>query len=879
MNSLLIKLDKNGEIVWFLTASCTSSRIVFRSISSDDESVYIVGYFDDNAILTLNNTNIIGTLDNQGHTGAFLLVIDIKTGNLKAKQYLSSGYTDVVVDPNYCIIDNSNIVIAGSFTGTNLSLNGSSLISPSVSSKYDAFLLLINKNSLTNIKDPIIFKSGSIYSSTDNINKLYSDNNGFYLVGDIYSTSLSFNIQGKPIIITPSVGKYDFFILRTDKLFNNQWLIYSSGGAGNKHLYSATNASTGTIALIGENTSKTTNITYSDATSSRLLSSYNNLANTDGKYDILLVKTNSDVSSFSSKLLGTVDNENGRDILSVNNNYVITGNYVKQLYTLTDTIKNPPAVQNGYIALLDDNLNLLASKRIDKTAGTADISKLTYNNLDMNYMIGTMYGSSATTSSTATFNIKGATPYPTTLTTPVGTAKQMLIANSCPLIAISTVSTSNIIYNPSTTTTGSIALDVKGDVFRGYSYNWIKAGDAWSAKSSSVNNLAEGDYKVTVNYLTDQCSKSRAFSVRPAIEEISVSNVAGSCNTNNSSITAKARRYFSNGSLIQFSIDSINWNDGTLSVVSSDSTYSYTFSNLYAGNYPLYYRIKTKTDYILKGSSVTIAPASTTISGVSLSVTPTGCKGESNGAIKVNATATDAAVGGTLSYSYDGATGSYSSTNPSTGLSAGSSYDVYVKNSTGCMAHAGTVNFSAVTSALTASASACYVSTEPTSNTAGIKLSATGGLAPYAYSLSQGLSVIPEMSPGTFAGLSYGTTYDYVVTDVTGCSTTATPYKIGDAGSSLFKVDVTTNNILCSDNNVRGELIATPTGGVSPYSYYFDYGSNNGSYHDVETVGDWGNLSSGTYNIKVDDAAGCEVITTKTLSPVIPMPTPFYTKN
>jgi hypothetical protein len=869
VNSILLKVGRDGKVKWYITSAPNTSpstkSVSFKALSVDNNGTpYIIGWFNADASLKLNNSATdIYPLYYQNHTAGFIASFNSETGilNSSVKYFSSSTSSSDLVYPNNCLITGSNLIITGVYKGVSTSFNGEAILN--TNGKYYSFVLNLNKSDFTT-SDFFYYPFNSSYSNSDWINKIYlSSDNGYYLIGDIAYISPTFSINGNNVTVPYSTsGKYEFFILKTDKNLINQWVIYSSvpSGSGSKRIYSAVTGSDNNLALIGENFAPSFNVMYTDGTTTQNLGTLTNTSNS-GTYDVTLLKIDKDGNLLNSKSYGTASNEYGRDIVAVNNKYAITGNFTNKLYSQTDTLTNPTSNQNGFIGLLDNNFNWLASRQINKTAGVADIARLTYNNLDMNYMIGTMYGSSATTSATATFNIKGATPYPTTLTTPVGTAKQMLIANSCPIIGIFETSTSNqsVRYiNPSDKNV-SLSLDVEGDVPGGYSYKWTKNGSAY-ATTSTITGLTEGSYIVTVSYRADTCSKQRIFSVKNSIKETSVTptNPVG-CSTASGKIVAVAQDVAGYGGNMYFSVDSVNWQTAAISSGSA----TYTFTGLKQGQYQLYYK-NSKGD-ILKGSLISLIASGSSITGATTALTSASC---GNWGITVSATVSGSH---TLTYSKDGST--FQTSNVFTGLTQGSTYTITVKSDDGCyyVCTARTVPISGLS---ISSSIACYSSAD---NSGKIKIVVTGYWGQVSYSLFDSNSnPYPDNysnvnNTGTFSNIAAGT-YTVNVADQSGCIVTSPVLTLNSATPlSLSAYQV---NNLCG---IPGKLQLTGSNGNTPYTYSL----TGTSYSQTQTDQWFENLVSGTYAATVTDPAGCSASSVINIQNVgcTPYPATYMTKN
>ena len=135
--------------------------------------------------------------------------------------------------------------------------------------------------------------------------------------------------------------------------------------------------------------------------------------------------------------------------------------------------------------------------------------------------------------------------------------------------------------------------------------------------------------------------------------------------------------------------------------------------------------------------------------------------------------------------------------------------------------------------------------------------SATGGVAPYSYSWSNGQAA--QVATGLDA-----TTYTVVVTDANGCtdnaSVTLTQPPNLNAGASISS-DYNGQDISCFGAS-DGAATASATGGVLPYTYSW----SNGQATQVAT-----GLDATTYTVLVTDANGCTDDASVTLTQPAPV--------
>ncbi len=215
--------------------------------------------------------------------------------------------------------------------------------------------------------------------------------------------------------------------------------------------------------------------------------------------------------------------------------------------------------------------------------------------------------------------------------------------------------------------------------------------------------------------------------------------------------------------------------------------------------------------------------------------------------LKINVTKTDAACTGNNTgtasvqltnysqppFTYKWSNGDTAKTTI-TGLAPGN-YSVTVTDAAGCAAIQGT-NVGSATSFTFQTASANTVCGQTTGSASVTGL--TGGTQPYTYLWSNGAttSSISNVASGN---------YTVVVTDATGCKSSATQVVVGSTNSLAATVKAV--DAVCGQTT--GSLTVTPAGGKAPYTFTSSLGTN--------TTGIFNNVAVGNYSITVTDAAGC----------------------
>jgi gliding motility-associated-like protein len=392
-----------------------------------------------------------------------------------------------------------------------------------------------------------------------------------------------------------------------------------------------------------------------------------------------------------------------------------------------------------------------------------------------------------------------------------------LLVEPDPMIALATTNPS--ICNNSSNGTASVTAQGGATP---YTYLWNTGG-----VSSSLNNIAAGSYTVTI---TD--ANGCTLVQQAVVSNISGPNVSNITTTNNSC-------YQSNDAtatvLITSGTGPFNFNlNGTVNQSNG------SFNNLPAGPGTV---LVTDNNGCTATTSFNITePGALTISSINSSST---C-GNSN------ATITITAGGGTGPYQFsNNGGGTYQTQNIFQGLGAGS-YNLSITDANGCM-----TNSTEVVSDLAGPIVSSTSFTNPTcfSSTNGSINVVANGNGPLTYSINNGSTT---QSNTLFQNLVAGT-YNILVTDTNGCTTTTTSTL---TQPSILSASTSTTPSYC-DGGTNGSITLNAQGGTSPYAYQWSNGFSSASNN---------NLSSGTYSITITDANGCTLQQTAIVTNV-PSPT------
>ncbi|OFX26802.1 MAG: hypothetical protein A2033_05645 [Bacteroidetes bacterium GWA2_31_9] len=319
---------------------------------------------------------------------------------------------------------------------------------------------------------------------------------------------------------------------------------------------------------------------------------------------------------------------------------------------------------------------------------------------------------------------------------------------------------------------------------------------------------------------------------------------ANGCFTNNSATISQPSSALS-ASIVGTDVLCNGGTTGSADITVSGGTsgYTYSWSNLMAtedlsgisaGTYDV-----TVTDANLCTTTASVIinePTDLTASAVNTSETINGlCDG----------TATVTGANGTSPYTYlwDIAAGSQA-TQTATALCVGI-YSVTVTDANGCI-EVTTVNIvgpDALDLTSIGSTVLCNGNCDGT-----VSVSATGGVTPYSYLWSDGLSQATQTATGLCAG-----TYTVTVTDSNG-AIAITNANVTEP--TQLSSTVTTSNVACYGDNT-GSATVNASGGTTPYTYLWSNGFNGATYNG---------FPAGFFTVTITDANGCFTNNSATIS-------------
>ena len=372
-------------------------------------------------------------------------------------------------------------------------------------------------------------------------------------------------------------------------------------------------------------------------------------------------------------------------------------------------------------------------------------------------------------------------------------------------------------------TNGVANLSVNGGT-PNYTYQWNHG-----ASSEDVSNLGAGNYEVTI-LDANGCAETNSITIiQPTVLSSTVTTDDVNCK---------------------------NENDGsaTLTVNGGTSPYSYFWSNGDISNNP---QNLTANEYLLTVtdanlcklySSITISEPDDALSLISLK-TDVNCYGDSSGLINVSVS------GGTPTYSYQWSNGITSE--DVANIPAGT-YSLTITDANACQTILNNIAVTQPTHALSIAFAPedvnCYGDYTGT-----INLSVSGGTPSYEYfwnsgQINQDLSNIP-------AGL-----YSVTVTDNNDCRISG---DITISQPANLVANVSKTNVTCFGES-NGNLNLTVSGGVTPYTYAWNYG---------QTTEDISMTDAGFYSVTVSDVNSCIFVVSSVVNEPQPIQVSFNSSD
>jgi hypothetical protein len=391
-------------------------------------------------------------------------------------------------------------------------------------------------------------------------------------------------------------------------------------------------------------------------------------------------------------------------------------------------------------------------------------------------------------------------------------------ANNC-MLNTSFIITQPTLINATVTTTNATCLSSNGSIMAmanggaGSGYQYSLDGTTFNS-TGLFNNLAAGTYFIVLrdaNLCQNMVSGVITSAGGPNIGNLSAQNV--SCFGGQDGAISVQNVTGGTGALL-YSKNGVNFQANP------------AFTGLAAGVYIMYVKdangcLDTMAQTILQPNAFVVQ---TNVSNIL-------CHGTAAGSVQVLAS------GGAGFFAYSLNNGlNYQAGSSFPNLYAGN-YTVLIKDAANCVAaHAFVITEPTQIQVHTASLNVtCYGA-----NNGAINVTASGGVAPYLYSLN----ALPFGTANNFDSLPGDLIYEVHVRDSNNCTVTA--YRFINE-PSLILVGYAQTNVSCYGGN-NGALSLNLSGGVAPYTYLWSDQSENAQIN---------NLGAGPVSVQVTDLNGC----------------------
>jgi large repetitive protein len=398
-----------------------------------------------------------------------------------------------------------------------------------------------------------------------------------------------------------------------------------------------------------------------------------------------------------------------------------------------------------------------------------------------------------------------------------------LVVNTTPVAAANIISVGK--QNPTICNgaNGSISIVAVGNSPLEYSIN----GGASYQSASIFNNLATGNYNIIVRNVGGTCTVtyptvSIIAPTAPVIVSATPSSTSD-CAKNDGKITVIA----TSNNALEYSTDGVNWYSNNV------------LMNLAAGTYTVSVRIAGTTCITVANTATTVTAPTSSVTVANVSKTnPTIC-GANNGSISISANPSAGAE-----YSIDGL--NWKTTGTFNNLPAGT-YLVYVRGASGICPSSYATNPVVLSPNIQSPIVTTVVKTNVTDcglSNGSLTISATGGTAPYGYSIDGGTT---WQTTSTYSNLAAGS-YDIVVrNNDQSCPAIHVPTVIAAPIAPTLVTTILTKPVDCAQPTGKITVIAV---GPNPIQYSID----NGTTWTTNNV--FSNLGPGYYNIKIRNADG-----------------------
>jgi uncharacterized delta-60 repeat protein len=322
-DGFVVKYNSSGEPQWARQIAGTGNEFLYSLATDSDGNIVVAGTYQNNPVSIFGSSASFATLANAGGIDVFIVKYNSSGTPQWVRRITPSDVRAIATDST------GNIVVAGYFTSTTLTISGSSSsLSLNRIGGTDAFITQYNSSG----EPQWVRRIGGTGSELSYA--VATDSTGNIVVAGLFSSS-TITISGSSSSLSlNNIGGNDAFITQYNSSGEPQW-ARQIAGTGSDQVNSVAIDSNGNIVVIGNYQSNPVSIFGSSA-------SFATLANANTLSDTFVVKYNSSGTPQWARRIGGIGREYGVSVVTDSTgNIIVTGFYNSTELTIYGTNETP----------------------------------------------------------------------------------------------------------------------------------------------------------------------------------------------------------------------------------------------------------------------------------------------------------------------------------------------------------------------------------------------------------------------------------------------------------------------------------------------------------------------------------------------------------